>query len=67
MYVTLGDGARLWFDFLAPEAQVMDDHVALRPTVIGGYGGPGIDSTATVGVLTPLADMAQLLRYDQRG
>jgi len=67
VYLTLGDGTRLWFDVLAPEARVMDDHVALRPTMIGVHGGPGIDSTSTVGVLAPLADVAQLLRYDQRG
>ncbi len=67
MYVTLIDGARLWFDVLAPEAQVLGDRVVLRPTLIGIHGGPGIDSTSMISVLAPLADVAQLVRYDQRG
>lgn len=67
MFVTMGDGARLWFDVLSPEGEVTEDGVLWRPTIIGVHGGPGIDSTAMADVLAPLGDVAQVLRYDQRG
>lgn len=60
-------GARLWFDVLSPEVTVSGDEVVVRPTVIGVHGGPGIDSTSLVGVLAPLAAVAQTIRFDQRG
>jgi pimeloyl-ACP methyl ester carboxylesterase len=41
--------------------------VVARPTVIGVHGGSGIDSTSLIGVLGPLAGVAQTIRFDQRG
>jgi pimeloyl-ACP methyl ester carboxylesterase len=67
MFVTMGDGARLWFDVLSPEGEITEDGLLWRPTIIGVHGGPGIDSTAMADVLAPLGDVAQVLRYDQRG
>ncbi len=67
MLAQVSDGARLWFDVTSPHAMVVEDHVEARPTIIGVHGGPGIDSTAMVGVLGPLSDVAHLVRYDQRG
>lgn len=60
-------GARLWFDVLSPEVIVDNDTLKERPTVIGVHGGPGIDSTSLIQILGPLTDIAQTIRYDQRG
>ncbi len=63
----MANGARLWFDVLSPEIGVLDAGVVARRPVVGVHGGPGIDSTAMAGVLSPLGDVAHTLRYDQRG
>lgn len=60
-------GARLWFDVVSAQVAVQDDRVVTRPTVVGVHGGPGIDSTALLGVLQPLAAVAHTIRFDQRG
>lgn len=60
------NGVRLWVDVMSPEV-VIGDGLIDRPTVIGVHGGPGIDSTSLIGVLAPLADVAQIVRFDQRG
>jgi pimeloyl-ACP methyl ester carboxylesterase len=66
VFATVND-ARLWFDVLSPEIVVGHQTLEVRPTIIGVHGGPGIDSTALCNLLSPLADVAQTIRYDQRG
>ena len=62
------NGTRLWFDVLSPEFVIeVGDRLRQRPTLIGVHGGPGIDSTALVGILEPLADTTRPVRFDQRG
>jgi len=58
---------RLWYDVLAPQVVLEQDQLVERLTVIGVHGGPGIDSTSLLGALAPLGDVAQLIRFDQRG
>lgn len=57
------DGVSLWYDVLSP-AVVADGE---RPVLVGVHGGPGIDSWSVGAGLAPLADVAQVIRYDQRG
>lgn len=57
----------MWFDVLSAQVVVQERGVVTPPTVVGVHGGPGIDSTALVGVLEPLADVAHAIRFDQRG
>jgi len=58
---------RLWYDVLAPQVVLEQEQLVERLTVIGVHGGPGIDSTSLLGTLAPLGDVAQLIRFDQRG
>lgn len=56
------NGVRLWYDVLSPAVTVDGDALVERPTVIGGPGGPGIDSTSLVPTLAPLTDVIQAVR-----
>ena len=57
----------LWYDVLTPSVEISGDRLVERPVLIGVHGGPGVDSTAIAEILRPLGDVAQLVRYDQRG
>lgn len=66
MHVSIGD-CRLFFDVdgakLVPEGPVMRE----RPTLLLLHGGPGFDHASFKPVLSPLADVAQLVYLDHRG
>lgn len=61
------NGAGLWFDVLSPAVRLGQDELVELPQVIGVHGGPGINSTSLLTILTPLTNVAQVIRYDQRG
>lgn len=57
----------LWYDVMSPSVVIEDGRVVERPVLLGVHGGPGIDSSSIAAGLAPLADVAQVVRYDQRG
>jgi proline iminopeptidase len=68
MRVTIEDGTRLFVDVdgfgLVPDGPLMVE----RPTVVLLHGGPGLDHTFYKGEdALALADVAQVICYDQRG
>ncbi len=66
MYISV-NGLRLFFDVegakLVPDGAVMRE----RPTVVLLHGGPGADHSHYRPLMSPLADVAQLIYYDHRG
>ncbi len=66
MRVLVGD-VSLWFDVLSPAVVREGERLIERPVLIGVHGGPGVDSAALGEILSPLRDVAQVVRYDQRG
>src|ERR1700729_1269089 len=66
MRIDLGD-VSLWFDVSGPSAVPRGDTVVERPTLVAVHGGPGSDHVNLKDVLAPLADIFQVLYYDQRG
>lgn len=61
------NGVALWVDVLSPQVILGPAGLVERPVVIGVHGGPGIDSTSLLNTLGPLGDVAQIIRFDQRG
>ena len=61
------NGTGVWFDVLSPAVRLGQDELVELPQVIGVHGGLGIDSTSLLTVLTQLTNVAQVIRYDQRG
>ena len=66
MRVQVGD-VRLYFDVIG--AGLVPDGPAMRerPVLVCLHGGPGFDHSSLKPVLSPLADVAQLVFLDQRG
>lgn len=61
------NGVSLWYDVMSPAFVADGDRMVERPVLVGVHGGPGIDSSSIAEGLAPLADVAQVVRYDQRG
>jgi pimeloyl-ACP methyl ester carboxylesterase len=67
MRIEIEPGVRLYVDVeglgLVPDGPAMRE----RPTLVLLHGGPGMDHSAFKELLSPLADVAQLVYYDHRG
>jgi pimeloyl-ACP methyl ester carboxylesterase len=61
------DDVSLWYDVLSPALVPAGDRMQERPVLVGVHGGPGGDSASLATTLAPLTDVAQVIRYDQRG
>ena len=58
---------RLYFDVVGAGLVANGPAMRERPVLICLHGGPGFDHTTLKDVLSPLADVAQLVFVDQRG
>jgi pimeloyl-ACP methyl ester carboxylesterase len=67
MLITIGPGVRLFVDVEGP--QWVPDGARLRekPTLVLLHGGPGYDHSGFKPLFSRLADVAQIVYYDQRG
>jgi pimeloyl-ACP methyl ester carboxylesterase len=67
MRIEIEPGIRLYVDVeglgLVPDGATMRE----RPTLVLLHGGPGMDHSAGKGLLSPLADVAQIVYFDHRG
>ena len=67
MRIEIEPGVRLFVDVeglgLVPDGPAMRE----RPTLLLLHGGPGMDHSAYKPLMSPLADVAQLIYYDHRG
>jgi pimeloyl-ACP methyl ester carboxylesterase len=58
---------RLYFDVVGAGLVANGPAMRERPVLICLHGGPGFDHSTLKDVLSPLADVAQLVFVDQRG
>ena len=67
MRIEIEPGVRLFVDVeglgLVPDGAVMRE----RPTLVLLHGGPGMDHSAYKPLMSPLAEVAQIVYYDHRG
>lgn len=66
MRISLGD-VTLWFDVSGPSVVPQGGAAIERPTLVAVHGGPGLDHVNLKAELTPLAELAQVIYYDQCG
>ncbi len=65
MYVRI-NGCRLFFDVEGAKLVIDGPRMREKPTVVLVHGGPGHDHTLYKPDFGALADVAQLIYYDQR-
>lgn len=66
MRVRAGD-VSLWFEVVGTKLVADGPRFVERPTIITVHGGPGIDSANGIEGAKPLAELAQVVVFDQRG
>lgn len=67
MHIEVQPGVRLFVDIEGPEWVPDGPRLRQKPTLILVHGGPGFDHTGFKPFFSQLADLAQIVYYDQRG
>lgn len=67
MFITVGDGQRIFFDVVGEKLAVDGPRMREKPTLIVMHGGPGFDHSGLRGDFDGFADIAQVIYIDHRG